>query len=208
MPSPSRNLNSIQESTSYSLDYINNEAVNQNDAVIDLQDDKDYLIVKGWAIDKKNNNLAGGVYIDINGKLFPAVYRIPLPDVAKSFNNPLFRLCGFERVIPFYSIGKGEYEVSLKILTKDKKAYYVSDKLAKVKIHEVSALSLPEPHIAENESSNFYEITEINSQIIDSCQKPIILKSVHLKSFIKALFTTCVAFFDGLILKKFGKKRF
>ena len=64
------------------------------------------------------------MYIDIDGRVFPAFYGIQRPDVSKKLNNDKYLYSGFERAIPFKIIGKGQHKLSLKVLTNDKKGYY------------------------------------------------------------------------------------
>lgn len=86
------------------------------------------LLVRGWAIDAKAKDSAGGVYIDIDGKLYPAYYGFPREDIAEQFHSPTFRYCGFQAGIPVSEIGSGTHTFSIKILSKDLKAYYSSER--------------------------------------------------------------------------------
>jgi hypothetical protein len=86
------------------------------------------LIVRGWAVDARVREAAGGVYIDIDGQLYPAYYGFPREDIAEQFHSPTFRYCGFQAGIPLSKIGSGSHRFFIKILTKDLKAYYSSEK--------------------------------------------------------------------------------
>ncbi|MHB9141725.1 MAG: hypothetical protein ACYC25_07620 [Paludibacter sp.] len=87
----------------------------------------DYFIVNGWAIDNKMKNLAGGVIIDIDGKLYDTFYGIDRNDVASYLKNGRLRYSGFERAIPISTLEPGRHALCLRILTNDRKAYYVSE---------------------------------------------------------------------------------
>ncbi len=80
---------------------------------------RDFLKVGGGA--------AVGVYVDIDGRLFPAFYGIERQDVVDSLGVPSYRYCGFERALPVSEIGAGAHEVSVVILTADREGYYRSD---------------------------------------------------------------------------------
>ncbi len=82
------------------------------------------LLVRGWAVDAKVRDSAGGVYVDIDGQLYPAYYGFPREDIAEQFHSPPFRYCGFQAGIPLLKIGRGPHKFSIKILTNDLKAYY------------------------------------------------------------------------------------
>jgi hypothetical protein len=81
----------------------------------------------GWAVDAKHENAAGGVYVDIDGKLFPAFYGIGRQDVANSLGVSSYRYSGFERAIPTSEIGVGTHELSVIVLTNDREGYYRPD---------------------------------------------------------------------------------
>ena len=90
---------------------------------IEISTDKDFTI-SGWAIDEKEKTISGGVVIDIDGKLSLANHEMPRPDIATGFKNPALENAGFRAKIPISELGKGQHILTLKILTKDKKAYY------------------------------------------------------------------------------------
>ena len=90
--------------------------------------------VGGWALDAANKSLAGGVYVDIDGELFPAFYGTDRRDVADSSGVPSYRFSGFERDILVSDIGAGAHELSLIVLTSDRKGYYRSDQRVTVAV--------------------------------------------------------------------------
>jgi hypothetical protein len=83
--------------------------------------------VGGFALDANNQSTAGGVYVDIDGKLFPAFYGTDRQDVADSLGVPSYRYSGFERAIPVSEIATGTHELSIVVLTADRKGYYRPD---------------------------------------------------------------------------------
>jgi hypothetical protein len=85
-----------------------------------------FLIVRGWVVDVRAKDIAGGVYLDIDGQLYPTYYGFLREDIATNYNTPAYRYSGFQVGIPVSKIGKGSHSLSIKILTNDKKAYYIS----------------------------------------------------------------------------------
>ena len=80
-----------------------------------------YLSVAGWAIDSVAQEPAGGVFVIIDDKMFPAVSGLPadITSDGHSYTN-----CGFSRLIPIDEIGPGSHQVSIAVLTRDGKGYY------------------------------------------------------------------------------------
>jgi hypothetical protein len=93
-----------------------------------------FMRVGGWALDTANKSLAGGVYVDIDGELFPAFYGTDRRDVADSSGVPSYRFSGFERYILVSDIGAGAHELSLVVLTSDRKGYYRPDQRVTVEV--------------------------------------------------------------------------
>lgn len=75
-------------------------------------------------MDVLNGKPAGGVYIDIDEKLFPTLYGRNRPDVSQFFDVPEYQYSGYEGEILASEVGRGDHTLSLKILTNDKKEYY------------------------------------------------------------------------------------
>ncbi len=115
----------LHSSTNFAIDILNGLTVNQEKQPLQLHGDS--ITVTGWAVDGDKKTDAGGVYIDIDGRLFPASYGLNRPDVAKAFNNPLYQYSGFECVIPGSALIKGQHSLSIKILIKNQPLYYSSE---------------------------------------------------------------------------------
>ena len=121
--------------TSYSIDTIGDVPVWNKQRplpVIEIAGKKN-LLITGWAVDDRAKLPAGGVEVNINGKLYPAVYGLDRPDVAKAYEIPAYRLSGFKAFIPLADIGKGEHTMTLKVYTNDKKNYFSSGEKIKFK---------------------------------------------------------------------------
>ena len=113
----------ISSQALYYIDTINGLVINQQKQPIPVSTDKN-LIVSGWAVDEKAKDVAGGVLIDIDGKLYPSTYGTDRPDVADAYKTPSYKNSGFVSEIAISEIGKGQHTLSVKILTGDRKAYY------------------------------------------------------------------------------------
>lgn len=113
----------ISEPALYYLDTINNISIDKLNKPLIIPSE-DNIIIKGWAVDNKVMDIAGGICIVIDGTMYTAAYGIDRPDVAKAFNVSKYRYSGFEAIIPYSEIGKGKHKLSIKILTNNKKNYY------------------------------------------------------------------------------------
>jgi hypothetical protein len=80
-----------------------------------------YLGVSGWAIDGAAGEPAGGIYVMIDDKVFPAVTGLPT-DIGNGGRSCAD--CGFSRLIPIDEIGPGSHQVSIAVITRDRKGYF------------------------------------------------------------------------------------
>ena len=92
-----------------------------------ISKEESFIDVTGWAVDDEAKDVAGGVYVDVDGELFPAFYGIDTENrkrVGDLFESPSYRYSGFERAIPLSEIGTGSHNLSIIVLTNDRKRYY------------------------------------------------------------------------------------
>jgi biotin operon repressor len=120
-------LSPVTSTTSSGIDTITALGITQQNRSIVIPQEASFIQLTGWAIDANNESTAGGVYVDVNGKLFPAFYGTDRQNVADSFGVPSYRYSGFERAIPVSEIGAGTHELAILVLTTDKKGYYQPD---------------------------------------------------------------------------------
>jgi hypothetical protein len=106
---------------------LTGDGVQQRGGAILVPEGGSSVKLTGWAVDGDNETTAGGVYVDIDGRLFPAFYGMEKQDVADSLGTPSYRYSGFERALPVSEIGAGVHELSVIVLTSDKQGYYRSD---------------------------------------------------------------------------------
>lgn len=111
--------------------------VNGNKAAKDKQPfrltDKN-ILVKGIAIDRPRKNPAAGVYVKIGEQYFKANYGKPSKILAEQTKNPRYSKAGFSVNIPKTKIKNGDYEVSLCVVSSDRKTYYEQKEKVKIKV--------------------------------------------------------------------------
>jgi hypothetical protein len=107
---------------------ITGPGIRKQNQSITVPKEGSFMRVSGWAVDANNESPAGGVYVDIDGSLFPAFYGMDTQDVADSFGVTSYRYSGFERAIPMSEIGPGTHELSIVVLTSGEEGYYQPDR--------------------------------------------------------------------------------
>ncbi len=116
-PSPLSRLRPLQSQTPSSFSITRPKRVSLNETT-----NATHLRVDGWATDGAVTKPAGGVFVMIDGKLFPAVYGLPADSGSGAGSCPD---CVFTRLIPIAEIGPGSHTVSIVVLTRDRDAYYL-----------------------------------------------------------------------------------
>jgi hypothetical protein len=122
---PSGDLSSlvhVDSETLFAIDTLNERIIEgQCEPVAITKRDGD-LVVTGWAVDAVSKAVAGGVYVDIDGDIYPAFYGTDRRDVADYFKLAGYRHCGFEAAIQH--LETGSHVLSLLILTSNRRGYY------------------------------------------------------------------------------------
>ena len=121
---PLSDLTPVAAATPSAIDVITGGEVSQQNRSFVVTEEGSFIELAGWAVDADNESVAGGVYVDVDGKLFPAFYGAERGDVAKSLGDPSYRYAGFDRAIPVSEIGGGTHELSIVVLTSDREGYY------------------------------------------------------------------------------------
>ena len=116
-------LSLLSSSTSLGIN-ISGDGISQQGRTIVVPKAASFVELTGWAVDDENESTAGGVYVDVDGRLFPAFYGSDRQDVANSSGVPSYRYSGFERAIPVSEIGAGAHKLSVVVLTADGTGYY------------------------------------------------------------------------------------
>jgi hypothetical protein len=131
---PLSTLSPVSSSTPSRIDAITGPGVSQQDRSLVVVEEESFIQLAGWAVDANNESTAGGVYLDVDGELFPAFYGSDRQDIADSLGIPSYRHSGFERALPVSEIGAGTHELSIIVLTSDMKGYYQSDRKAVLEV--------------------------------------------------------------------------
>ncbi|MBF0458387.1 MAG: hypothetical protein HQK99_10890 [Nitrospirae bacterium] len=101
---------------------LNGENMNKINGQVVLDDNHNIMKIEGWAVDAVKKDIAGGIYIKIDEKLFPAFYGLYRADVGYQIKA---RRTGFEIEIPVSLIDKGQHRLSIIVLTKDRRHYFM-----------------------------------------------------------------------------------
>jgi hypothetical protein len=135
---PLSDFSPLETSTSSGIDRLNTDSKSgvriAQDRTIVVPKEASFVKVMGWAVDADNESAADGVYIDLDGELFPAFYGEERQDVASSFGVPSYEHSGFERYIPTSEIGDGAHELSIVVVSSDREGYYRPDQKVALKI--------------------------------------------------------------------------
>jgi hypothetical protein len=114
--------------TQFGIDSINQKRAKKNAAKIVITSER-LIRMTGWAVDDEAEDAGEGVWVDIDGKSYPAD-RCPSPDVATGFNKPAYENAGFTFNISVSSLSPGSHNLSLKLLAKKRTYYYQTEPLA------------------------------------------------------------------------------
>ena len=128
-------LTRMHAETPFHIDSINTHLLTSLDTqTIHVASEEEMLEIRGWAIDADAENIAGGVYVDIDGQLYPTIYGKEREDIARYFDMPAYRYSGFQTSLLTSHLRKGEHELSIKILTHNQTAYYQPSQTIRVHI--------------------------------------------------------------------------
>ena len=82
------------------------------------------LSVQGWAFDNFARAPAAAVFLQLDGKLYPASYGGERLDIVALFRSRSLARTGFQWTIPAWKLGPATHELSIKVLSADGKGYY------------------------------------------------------------------------------------
>lgn len=127
-------LKKYKSSPLYSIDTINKE-VNKSNKKIKVEINSRQFVITGWAVDKKEKNLAGGVFFRIGDRYFPTNYGQNRYDVAAFHKNDGYINSGFFSTIDCSNLSRGKYDISIVILSQDKQSYYQKKEIIELQIN-------------------------------------------------------------------------
>ncbi|MBM2816013.1 MAG: hypothetical protein HW421_2775 [Ignavibacteria bacterium] len=117
-------LSLIDDWTYFNVDMLSGKTITNPEEVVEVQVKEPQITVVGWAIDRLVNRLAGGVYLEVDGVMYPTFYGNYRPDIVKSFGVEEYIKAGFLTNIPLKKLGLGRHELMVKVLAFDKKSYF------------------------------------------------------------------------------------
>ena len=82
------------------------------------------ITVTGIALDGRENELVGGVYLEVNDRIYPAYYGYAREDVAQSLKTSRVTRCGFRRDFSASQLGPGRHSLKIGAISRDRKALY------------------------------------------------------------------------------------
>lgn len=115
-PSPLSRLRSIASTTPSAAAVRRPQRV-----VLNAPTNESLLEIAGWALDGPARTPAGGVYVLLDDRLFPAVCGLP---AAIDADGRACENCGFSRLLPIAEIGPGTHRLSIVVITGDRQGYY------------------------------------------------------------------------------------
>ncbi|MCA1739614.1 MAG: hypothetical protein LC740_12540 [Actinobacteria bacterium] len=131
---PLYGLSPVASPASSEINGITGAGISQEGRTVVIPEQTSFIKVSGWAVDADNESAAGGIDVDIDGSLFPAFYREKRQDVADHLGVPSYRYSGFERDLPVSEIGPGAHELSVVVLTSDRREYYQPNQEVDLKV--------------------------------------------------------------------------
>jgi hypothetical protein len=86
-----------------------------------------WLLLEGWAVDAVARRPAGGVWVELDGRLYAASYGWERGDVAAYFEQPAYRRPGFKALLPAPPAGGGSLHLRLHVLAHDGESYFTTE---------------------------------------------------------------------------------
>jgi len=83
-----------------------------------------FLVVKGHALDALACSSAGGVFVRIDGQMYPAFYGVHTPDIARYYHNKRYLYCGFLFSLPTAALGPGSHSLSVCVISADRRCLF------------------------------------------------------------------------------------
>lgn len=119
------------ETTLFAIDSINGQRVVNSYAKINRQQ-MPQIHLRGWAVDKMAKQAAGGVILKVGRHTLTALYGRERPDIVRNLRSEQYRYSGFSLSFDSHLLPIGEYQLSLRILTHDRKRYFLIEQCIKV----------------------------------------------------------------------------
>jgi len=132
-PLPAINkLKKSEKSTNASIHFINGTNIRKNEDPTRITNE--FIEIKGVAIDRPRKGTAAGVYLKINDQYFKAKYGQKHQAFVRKFKNKKYLKSGFFAKIPKNKFKKGDYDITILVVSNNRNNYYEVKKKTKIKI--------------------------------------------------------------------------
>ena len=93
------------------------------------------IVMLGWAVDGMAGRAAGGVVVDLDGRLqIPALYGLERTDVVRDLGSAAYRYSGFRAEFATALLKRGPHRLTVMIVSADKAGYYLGDRSVTVDV--------------------------------------------------------------------------
>ncbi|OKP85497.1 hypothetical protein [Paenibacillus sp. P32E] len=117
-----KSLPVVNTSPSMWVDYINNEPVQEQQAVV-LDKSSELVHISGWALDPQSEDLASDIFLKVGDEYYPGSYGATRTSVSDYFKNPSFTNSGFTFDVDTKELLNVD-KISFIIISKDKSYQY------------------------------------------------------------------------------------
>jgi len=140
LPPPLRMLRELPTRSSCNVDSIDGVPPRGRDVFVPLSA---VLVVQGWCVDPAARASAGGVYLDVDGRRYPARYGVERPDLVSGFGDESYRYSGFERFLelPVQTATRAEHSLSVIAVARDRRHSYAP--LPAIRVHTIGLVAAP-----------------------------------------------------------------
>lgn len=115
-------------SSQINADLINGKRLGEGPVIIINKTSEPELFIQGWAFDIDMNAPASAVFVGIDEAYYPTCYHLNRPDIAEYFDNKRLKDTGFYLQLSLDSFPKGTHNITLYIISSDKKVVYRPEK--------------------------------------------------------------------------------
>lgn len=121
LPPPLESLRAVPSASACTIDEVNGVVVSRSRGSFVLQGHVRSLGLDGWCVDEQAKARAGGVYMLLDGRAYPAFYGTRRIDVAAFFRRPEYERSGFFRVIELPRLRPGRHSLSVVAVSHDRR---------------------------------------------------------------------------------------
>jgi len=166
----------MKGSADYCIDYIN--GINSAEFNT-LYSFNHYLNLTGWAIDKLNHGISGGILVLLDGKEYQSQCIFERPDLVNHFHNEQFGYAGWGITIPTDSLSEGMHELTFKVLNRRQTGCYISNN--KIPFEFIRETSNPLEGVSLSDKRTKYAIDEINGIVLNKARTPMVINNNRIR---------------------------